>query len=103
MDVPVIPQRARSEKRTPSRRRRMWTFGAAGTLWLAAPTAKGNDMATEIRTNALPQIVSREEWQVARDAVLERAKAHTRAGDAIAAERRRLPRLHADDQPDRFH
>ena len=40
---------------------------------------------------ALPPIVSREEWQAARDQLLAKEKAHTRAGDAIAAERRRLP------------
>ena len=38
-----------------------------------------------------PPIVSHDEWQAARDALLAREKAHTRAGDALAAERRRLP------------
>ena len=42
-------------------------------------------------TKALPKIVSAAEWQVARDQLLEKEKAHTRAGDALAAERRRLP------------
>ncbi len=41
--------------------------------------------------HALPPIVSRAEWQAARDRLLEKEKAHTRAGDALAAERRRLP------------
>ena len=40
---------------------------------------------------ALPPIVSREEWQAARDLLLAREKAHMRAGDALAADRRRLP------------
>lgn len=55
-------------------------------------------MATEIRASALPPIVSREDWLAARDALLAKEKAHTRAGDAIAAERRRLPmvRIEAD-------
>jgi predicted dithiol-disulfide oxidoreductase (DUF899 family) len=39
----------------------------------------------------LPQVVSRHEWLAARRALLEREKAHTRATDALAAERRRLP------------
>jgi predicted dithiol-disulfide oxidoreductase (DUF899 family) len=38
-------------------------------------------------------IVSREEWNAARDALLVKEKAHTRAGDALAAERRRMPWL----------
>ncbi|MBV9673117.1 MAG: DUF899 domain-containing protein [Verrucomicrobia bacterium] len=38
-----------------------------------------------------PPIVSREEWQRARDRLLVKEKALTRAKDALAAERRRLP------------
>jgi predicted dithiol-disulfide oxidoreductase (DUF899 family) len=38
-----------------------------------------------------PQIVSREEWQRARDQLLVKEKAATRARDALTAERRRLP------------
>lgn len=38
-----------------------------------------------------PRIVSRDEWQRARAELLEREKAHTRAGDELAAARRRLP------------
>lgn len=40
---------------------------------------------------ALPRIVSQEEWRAAREALLVKEKAHTRARDALAAERRRLP------------
>jgi predicted dithiol-disulfide oxidoreductase (DUF899 family) len=40
----------------------------------------------------LPPIVSREEWERARAKLLEKEKAATRARDALAAERRRLPR-----------
>ncbi len=40
---------------------------------------------------SLPQIVSQAEWQAARDRLLAREKAATRAQDALAAERRRLP------------
>ncbi|MEV0221238.1 DUF899 domain-containing protein [Streptomyces sp. NPDC050704] len=39
----------------------------------------------------LPQIVSREEWRAAREELLVREKAATRARDALNAERRRLP------------
>src|ERR1700741_1481248 len=45
---------------------------------------------TETLTN-LPRIVSRAEWQRARDQLLVKEKAATRAHDALAAERRRLP------------
>src|SRR6202047_3766221 len=42
-------------------------------------------------TKALPRIVSPAEWQAARDNLLVKEKAATRARDALAAERRRLP------------
>ena len=38
-----------------------------------------------------PPIVSRQEWQTARDQLLVKEKQHTRARDALAAERRRMP------------
>ena len=47
-------------------------------------------MKTEKLTN-LPRIVTRAEWQQARDQLLVKEKAATRAHDALAAERRRLP------------
>jgi predicted dithiol-disulfide oxidoreductase (DUF899 family) len=40
---------------------------------------------------ATPDIVSSEEWEQARADLLAREKAHTRAGDELAARRRRLP------------
>ena len=39
----------------------------------------------------LPQVVSPGEWQAARDKLLAKEKEHMQAGDALAAERRRLP------------
>ncbi len=42
-------------------------------------------------TKALPRVVSQEEWQKALAAVRAKEKAATRARDALAAERRRLP------------
>src|SRR5918996_1545501 len=39
----------------------------------------------------LPPVVSPAEWNAAREELLEQEKAQTRARDALAAERRRLP------------
>src|ERR687887_2824750 len=44
----------------------------------------------------LTPVVSAEEWQAAQDALLVKEKEATRARDALAAERRRLPRAHID-------
>jgi predicted dithiol-disulfide oxidoreductase (DUF899 family) len=44
----------------------------------------------------LPPVVSQAEWQGARDELLAKEKALTRAHDALAAERRRLPRVLID-------
>jgi predicted dithiol-disulfide oxidoreductase (DUF899 family) len=44
----------------------------------------------------LPPVVSESEWQVARDKLLAKEKEATRARDALAAERRRLPRVQID-------
>ena len=45
---------------------------------------------TELPNNH-PPVVSAEEWRAAREAMLIKEKAHTRARDALAAERRRMP------------
>src|SRR5690606_18571976 len=50
---------------------------------------------TSART-ARPAGVDLDAWQAARDELLVREKAHTRAGDALAAERRRLPMVEVD-------
>jgi hypothetical protein len=44
----------------------------------------------------LPPVVSAEEWQAALDALLVKEKEATRARDALAAERRRLPWVHIE-------
>lgn len=44
----------------------------------------------------LPQVVSRTEWQAAHEALLVKEKEATRARDALAAERRRLPMVRFD-------
>ncbi|MFJ2391164.1 DUF899 domain-containing protein [Streptomyces sp. NPDC087843] len=46
----------------------------------------------------LPRIVSREEWRTAREELLVREKAATRARDALAAERRGLPMVEIDKE-----
>jgi predicted dithiol-disulfide oxidoreductase (DUF899 family) len=38
-----------------------------------------------------PPVVSPEAWETARQQMLVKEKAHTRARDALAAERRRMP------------
>jgi predicted dithiol-disulfide oxidoreductase (DUF899 family) len=43
-----------------------------------------------------PQVVSAQEWQAARDALLVQEKEHTRALDALAAARRRIPMVRLD-------
>ena len=44
----------------------------------------------------LPPVVSQSEWQAAREELLAKEKEATRARDALAAERRRLPRVRID-------
>jgi len=48
-----------------------------------------------------PPVVSREEWDAARERMLVKEKEHTRARDALAAERRCMPWL-AVDEPYEF-
>src|SRR5204863_7753686 len=45
-----------------------------------------------------PTVVSAEEWQQARDELLQAEKEATRALDAIAARRRRLPMVRFEDK-----
>lgn len=49
-----------------------------------------------------PPVVTAQEWQAARDALLVKEKEHTRALDALAAERRRLPMTALDAGKYRF-
>lgn len=44
-----------------------------------------------LQPGARPDVLDRAGWEAASDALLDREKAHTREGDAIAAARRRLP------------
>ena len=47
-------------------------------------------------STAKPDIVSPEQWRAAREALLVKEKAHTRARDALAAERRRMPMIRVE-------
>jgi predicted dithiol-disulfide oxidoreductase (DUF899 family) len=46
----------------------------------------------------LPPVVSQAEWEAARENLLAREKEATRARDALAAERRRLPRVRVEEE-----
>ncbi|MDQ2714120.1 MAG: DUF899 domain-containing protein [Chloroflexota bacterium] len=59
-------------------------------------TADQHHFTTSSDTSALPAVVDRATWQAELDTLLVREKAHTRAGDAIAAARRRLPMVEVD-------
>ncbi|MBO0852836.1 MAG: DUF899 domain-containing protein [Nocardia sp.] len=56
------------------------------------------DDPTDPGAAALPPAVDRATFQAALDTLRIREKAHTREGDAIAAERRRLPMVEVDGQ-----
>ena len=45
---------------------------------------------------SLPQIVDEQQWRESNAALIEKEKAATRAGDALAAERRRQPMMAFD-------
>lgn len=56
----------------------------------------GTGTARSHAVTAVPKVVSAEEWWQARERLLVVEKAHTRAGDAVAAQRRRLPMTEVD-------
>src|SRR3954463_1135493 len=51
-----------------------------------------------LRTMKTPPVVSRTEWEAAREQLLGKEKALTHARDALAAERRRMPWLPVDKE-----
>lgn len=53
-------------------------------------------MSDDLSGAASPAVVDRVTWQAEVDAIRAREKAHTRRGDEIAAERRRLPMVEVD-------
>jgi predicted dithiol-disulfide oxidoreductase (DUF899 family) len=76
-----------------------WDFVAiderAPRAWLQ-PIIRQEDVMTDQPESSFPRVVSRREWQEAREALLLKEKAHTRAQDALAAERRRMPMVRID-------
>lgn len=60
------------------------------------PTPDQHTFASGLDTSARPAVVDRATWQAELDTLRLREKAHTRAGDAIAAARRRLPMVELD-------
>ena len=54
-------------------------------------TSPENDRKAGQHVIKSPPIVSRKEWEAAREQMLVKEKALTRAHDALAAERRRMP------------
>jgi predicted dithiol-disulfide oxidoreductase (DUF899 family) len=52
--------------------------------------------ATSIPPTGLPPVVSQQEWQAAFDALLVKEKELTRARDALAAQRRRMPMVRVE-------
>src|SRR5436309_14223310 len=62
------------------------------------PAGLSEDQANERRPMNLPTVVPATEWQAARDALLVKEKESTKARDALAAERRRLPMVRIDKE-----
>jgi predicted dithiol-disulfide oxidoreductase (DUF899 family) len=63
---------------------------------MTTPTSSENDHEKRLPAMSMPPIVSRQEWEAAREQMLVKEKAHTRARDALAAERRRMPWVAVD-------
>src|SRR5918911_246982 len=59
-------------------------------------TPDQHNFASGRDTAARPAVVDRATWQAELDTLRVREKAHTRAGDALAAARRRLPTVEVD-------
>ena len=59
-------------------------------------TRDQHNVAGGLNTSVRPAVVDRATWQAELDMLRVREKAHTRAGDAIAAARRRLPMVELD-------
>jgi predicted dithiol-disulfide oxidoreductase (DUF899 family) len=68
----------------------------AATLARALGWRASNRLTFQERTMQEPRIVSRDEWLTARRQLLVKEKAHTRAQDALSAERRQLPMVRVE-------
>src|SRR5262245_50768739 len=71
------------------------SFKERQVLPLTVYVALGNSLSMEGPMNR-PQVVSQQEWQAARGALLVKEKRLTRELDALAAQRRRLPMVRLD-------
>jgi len=58
---------------------------------MASNKQRGKEQPQEHVAIKIPSIVSREEWEAAREQMLVKEKVFTRSRDALAAERRRIP------------
>src|SRR5205809_5436340 len=70
-----------------------------GSLHMSIPAqlrVKGEAVMKAMGTKPLPRIASSAEWEASREKLLAKEKAATRARDALAAERRRLPMVRID-------
>ena len=81
----------------PAPRARARCRGRAGRR-VAEPNEKRRNV---MQLENMPPVVSPQEWQAAWEQMLVKEKAQTRARDALAAERRRMPRM-AVDRPYAF-
>jgi hypothetical protein len=70
-------------------RQRRFTSSNAETAMTTTKTLEKD--RTELPAMHTPPIVSPEAWETARQQMLVKEKAHTRARDALAAQRRRMP------------
>ena len=61
-------------------------------------TSPKNDQNGGRRTMKTPPVVSPQQWEAAREQLLVKEKALTRARDALAAERRRMPWMAVDKE-----
>src|SRR5690606_38605632 len=80
-----VPQAGRGRGRLDLRGACIYTYR------LPRGEKEDNVSETQVRSRPLPVVASPEEWRAARAALLAEEKAHMRAGDALAAKRRRLP------------
>jgi predicted dithiol-disulfide oxidoreductase (DUF899 family) len=65
---------------------------------LLLETATARTIYAEVSTMNLPPVVSAIEWEAAHEELLAKEKEATRARDALAAERRRLPMVEIDKE-----
>src|SRR6266567_1541394 len=79
------------------------SFSAPRSSWVGEPRSGSTNISAKMRSTMqkspekkriamdTPPIVSPQEWEAAREQLLVKEKALTRARDALAAERRRMP------------